>query len=199
MQLKTENRMGLVLRALVLVSACSGWTWAQTLSTRPAENTSPFDVLPLPTPMLPETSNTIALTVPAGTPLKVALDQEVRVQKVGQPVHGKITEPVYSFDKIVVPTGSEVTGKIAGIDGVSKMQRTLAALNANFSPDRRVHIEFDELVLADGRHLPLHTVVSPASQGVLQFVPANVKQPTGAAAARPPIETLIQNNACVGV
>jgi hypothetical protein len=181
-QLKTENRMGLVLRALVLVSACSGWTWAQTLSTRPAETTSPFDVLPLPTPILPETSNTIALTVPAGTPLKVALDQEVRVQKVGQPVHGKITEPVYSFDKIVVPAGSEVTGKVAHIDGVSKIQRTVAALNANFSPDRRVYIEFDELVLGDGRHLPLYTVVSPASQGVLQFVPANAKQPTGAAA-----------------
>jgi len=120
--------------------------------------------------------------VPAGTPLKVALDQEVRIQKVGQPVHGKVVEPVYCFDKIVVPAGSEVTGKIASIDGVSKMKRTEAAMNANFSPYRQAHVEFDELVLADGRHLPLHTIVSPASQGVLQFVPANAKENTGAAA-----------------
>jgi hypothetical protein len=72
-------------------------------------------------------------------------------------------------------------GKIAGIDGVSKMNRTAAAMNANFSPSRQVHIEFDELVLANGRHLPLQTIVSPASQGVLQFVPANAKENTSVA------------------
>ena len=118
----------------------------------------------------------------AGTPLKVALDQEVRIQKVGQSVHGKVVEPVYCFDKIVVPAGSEVNGKIASIDGVPKMKRTMDAMNANFSPYRQVHVKFDELVLADGRHLPLQTVVSPSSQGVLQFIPANAKENTGAAA-----------------
>jgi hypothetical protein len=55
-------------------------------------------------------------------------------------------------------------------------------MNADFSPPRRVHIQFDELVLANGTHLPLQTVVSPASQGVLQFVPANAKENTGVAA-----------------
>ena len=172
-----------ILWAVLLTSMCSGWTWGQTLTTRPAVPVPPSsDAVLLPAPALPEVSNSIPLTVPAGTPLKVALDQEVRIQKVGQPVHGRVVEPVYSFDKIVVPAGSEVTGKIAGIDGVSRMKRTVAAMNANFSPYRQVRIEFDELVLADGRHLPLHTVVSPASQGVLQFVPANAKENTGAAA-----------------
>jgi hypothetical protein len=172
-----------ILRNVLLISISSGWTWGQTLSTRPAEPRPPsVEVVPAPTPVLPEVSDSIPLTVPAGTPLKVALDQEVRVQKVGQAIHGKVVEPVYSFDQIVVPVGSEVTGKIASIDSVPKMQRTVAAMNANFSPYRQVHVEFDELVLADGRHLPLHTIVSPASQGVLQFVPANAKENTGAAA-----------------
>jgi hypothetical protein len=52
--------------------------------------------------------------------LKVALDQEVRVQKVGQPIHGKLVEPVYAFDKLVVPAGTEVIGQISAIDGVQK-------------------------------------------------------------------------------
>jgi hypothetical protein len=69
-----------------------------------------------------------------GTPLKVALDQEVRIRKMGQPVHGKVIEPVYAFDKLVVPAGSEVNGKIAQIEAVSKKKRTGAALNADFSP-----------------------------------------------------------------
>jgi hypothetical protein len=115
---------------------------------------------------------TIALEVPAGTPLPVVLDKEVRIQKTGQPIHGKIAEPVYAFDKLVVPAGSEVTGSVTRIAGVSALKRTLAALDANFSPSRNVEITFDQLVLPDGRRVPLHTQVSPASQGVLQFATA---------------------------
>jgi hypothetical protein len=112
---------------------------------------------------------TISLEVPAGTPLPVVLDKEVRIQKAGQPIHGKIAEPVYAFDKLVVPAGSEVTGSVTRIAGASALKRTYAALDANFSPSRDVTITFDQLVLPDGRRVPLHTQVSPASQGVLQF------------------------------
>src|SRR5580704_11668082 len=117
-------------------------------------------------------SPAISLEVPAGTPLPVVLDHEVRIKKIGQPIHGKIAEPVYAFDKLVVPAGSEVTGSVTQIAGVPALKRTLAALDANFSPTRDVAITFDQLVLPDGRRIPLHTQVSPASQGVLQFATA---------------------------
>jgi hypothetical protein len=115
----------------------------------------------------------IPLEVPVGTPLPVVLDKEVRIQKAGQPIHGKIAEPVYAFDKLVVPAGSEVTGSVTRISGVSGLKRTFAALDANFSPSRDVEITFDQLVLPGGRRVPLHTQVSPASQGVLQFATAS--------------------------
>jgi hypothetical protein len=114
----------------------------------------------------------IPLEVPAGTPLPVVLDKEVRIRKAGQPIHGKIAEPVYAFDRLVVPAGSEVTGSVIRIAGVPAMKRTMAALDANFSPTRDVEINFDQLVLPDGRRVPLRTQVSPASQGVLQFATA---------------------------
>jgi hypothetical protein len=114
----------------------------------------------------------IPLEVPAGTPLPVVLDQEVRLKKAGQPIHGKIAEPVYAFDKLVVPAGSEVTGSVTRIAGVSAMKRTISVLDANFSPSRDVEITFDQLILPDGRRVPLHTQVAPASQGVLQFASA---------------------------
>ena len=66
----------------------------------------------------------------------------------------------------------------SAIEGVSKTARTIAAMNANFSPTHQIRVEFDELHLADGRKIPLHTVVSPAS-GVLQFVPAGEKEKQG--------------------
>ena len=119
-----------------------------------------------------ESPAAIPLEVPIGTPLPVVLDKEVRIKKAGQPIHGKIAEAVYAFDKLVVPAGSEVTGSVTRIAGASVLRRTTAALDANFSPSRDVAITFDQLVLPDGRRVPLHTQVSPASQGVLQFATA---------------------------
>ncbi|MGH9503274.1 MAG: hypothetical protein ACRD20_10535 [Terriglobales bacterium] len=158
--------------ALFLAVLCHSLAAGQTLKVRPAGPAQPA----------PDSSQaaappaSIALTIPAGTPLKVALDRELRIRKVGQPVHGRIVEPVYAFDKLMVPAGSEVNGKIAGIEAVSKKRRTVAALNADFSPYREVHIEFNELVLADGRHLPVQTSVARGSGGVLQFVPAGAEK-----------------------
>ncbi len=156
---------------VLLVSLCAP---AQVLKTRPAESAAPTPAPP-PAPATPAPVS-IPLAVPAGAPLKIAVDQEVKIEKVGQPIHGKVVDPVYAFDKLVVPAGSEVVGKIAAIDPVSKKTRILDGMNANFSPFRQVHVEFDDLVLADGRHIPIHADISPASAGVLQFVSVKDKK-----------------------
>lgn len=162
--------------ALFLALLCHSWATGQTLKVRPAGPAQPTSNSNLPqTPA----AASIPLSVPAGTPLKVALDREVRIRSVGQSVHGKVMEPVYAFDRLVVPAGSEVNGRIAVIDGVSKRKRTVAALNGDFSPYREVHIDFDELVFADGRHLPMQTSVSRGASGVLQFVPAGAEKKVG--------------------
>jgi len=120
---------------------------------------------------------TIGLTVAKGSPLQVALDREVRVTKVGQPVHARIVEPVYALDRIVVPTGSEVIGEVTKIEAVSGGKRTLAALNVDFTPLRRVEVAFQELLLADGRRFPLHTRVTPGTGQVIELVTAaNAKE-----------------------
>src|SRR6266478_4790374 len=114
----------------------------------------------------------IALSLPRGTPLQVAFDQEVRIRRVGQPIHGRIVEPVYAFDRIVIPVGSEVTGEVRKIGAISGGKRTLAALDADFTPLRTVEVGFDNLRLADGRQFPLQTKVAPGSGQVIRFVAA---------------------------
>jgi hypothetical protein len=104
--------------------------------------------------------------------VEVALDKEVRIRKVGQSISGHVVEPMYAFDKLVVPVGTGVTGQITKIGGVSKGDRTLNALNAEFSPARRIDVEFNEFVLPDGKHLPIRTRVTPGSGRVIQFVTA---------------------------
>jgi hypothetical protein len=114
----------------------------------------------------------VALSIPKGTPLQVALDQEIRVKKVGQPIHGRIVEPVYAFDHLVIPIGSEVIGQVAKIGEIPGGKRTAAVLDADFTPERKVEVNFDDLVLADGRHIRLQSSVTPGSGQAIRFVAA---------------------------
>jgi len=155
--------------------AVNSWSFGQTLKPRPPASPEHKEELTEEKkgePQAPEPV-TVLMNVAAGTPIKIALDSEVRVREVGQPIHGKTTDPVYAFDKLLVPAGTTVNGKISAIDAVPKKKRTLEAMDANFSPVRAVHVQFDELVMADGRRISMHTVASPAPDGVLNFVPAN--------------------------
>jgi type IV secretory pathway VirB10-like protein len=131
---------------------------SSALAPRPADQPSPTETIPL--------------TVAKDTTLQVALDKEVRVQKVGQPIHGRIVEPVYAFDKLVIPVGTEVTGKIIRIESVSGGRRTAAALDADFTPPRATETEWSELLLPDGKRIPIHTAVAPGFAQVIQFVEA---------------------------
>jgi len=112
----------------------------------------------------------IALTVAKSTPLQIAVEKEVRVKKVGQPIHGRLVQPVYAFDRLVLPAGTEVNGHIARIEDVSGKKRALGILNADFTPARKTQVEFNELVLADGKHIPFQAVVTPGSGRVMQLV-----------------------------
>jgi hypothetical protein len=149
----------------------TGCCAAQTLKVRSPEE--PAKVAPAPPP--PSPMVTVDMSIPAGTPIKVALDSEVRIRKVGQSIHGKTIEPVYAFDKLLIPAGTTVTGKVSAIDPTGKKVRALDAMDGNFSPVHQVHVQFDELLMADGRLVPIQTKASPSPDGVLKFVSADAK------------------------
>jgi len=165
-----------VIATICLASSCAGWTRAQSsdpnnspvLKHRPAKASTET-----PKPIVKEN---IDLTVPKGAALVVVLDREVRIKAVGQPVHGHLAEPVYAFDQLFIPVGTEVNGKIKQVEGVSGTARTMAALNADLTPARQIEVEFTELVTADGKHIPIQTSVVPGSGQVLQFVSAAESQ-----------------------
>jgi hypothetical protein len=178
-ELRGEIDMALA-RALCTILLSLTWACALEAQEAPIPQLSPGSersserkpAPPSSEPAQPAPPQTVVLTVAQGSPLQVALDREVRVRKVGQPVHGRIVEPVYAFDRIVVPVGSEILGKVTKIETLSGGKRTQAALNADFTPRRKVEIGFDELVLGDGRRFPLHTSVTPGSGQVIELVTA---------------------------
>jgi hypothetical protein len=118
-------------------------------------------------------TQTIELTVPNGTPLQIALDKEVRVRKVGEPITGRVMQPVYVFDHLVIPVGAVATGRISAIDPVPGRTRTLEALNADFTPAHKLSVAFNELILPDGRHIDLHATIVPGSGQVIRLVTAD--------------------------
>ena len=95
--------------AISLLLLCSIAMPAQTNGTRqqPAPDTSKDPKL-LQRPSRSETADRAAekpaspqqiqLVVPAGTPIRIALSNRVRIAHEGEPVHGKVTDTVYAFE-----------------------------------------------------------------------------------------------------
>lgn len=100
------------------------------------------------------------VVVPSGVPLRVALERRVAIRQVGAPIRGRLVEPIYVFDRAVLPAGSIVEGHISDIGGVPVRRRLAAVMSGNFTPPREVHAQFDTLVLGDGSRHSLRT--SPA-------------------------------------
>jgi len=166
---------------MCLTCSCGRWAFAQDSSPPGSSSTNP-DANPVLKHRPAENLNAskpaiikenISLTVPKGAALQVVVDREIRVQKEGQAIHGRLLEPVYTFDKLVLPVGTEANGQIVRVEGVSASQRTLAALDANLSPTRKITVEFTELRLVDGRRIPIHTSVLPGSGQLIRFVTAS--------------------------
>ena len=112
----------------------------------------------------------IALQLPSGTPIRIALDQRVRVGHPGELVHGKVVESVYAFDQPVIPAGSVATGRVIKVTPASAPKRVLAYANGNFSPFRDYQVTFDTLTLADGKQLAIKTSVSAGTAEVVHLV-----------------------------
>src|ERR1039457_6709696 len=96
-------------------------------------------------------------TVPSGVPLRVALERRVAVKRAGEPIQARLVDPIYVYDRLVLPAGSVVEGHIAAIGGVPIGRRLQAFLYGNLTPPREVRAQFDALVLSDGSRLSLRT------------------------------------------
>ena len=108
------------------------------------------------------------LTVKEGFPLQVMLTEKLHF-KLGQPVRGKIVEPVYAFDREVIPSGTEVLGTITGFRKGGTWKRISSLLGADFTPVREPLISFDTLVLEDGTRIPIETTVEAGTDTLIRF------------------------------
>jgi hypothetical protein len=109
-------------------------------------------------------------TVSSGVPLRVALESRVAIKRAGEPIRGRLVDPIYVYDKLVVPAGSVVEGHIAWIGGVPAGRRISGILSGNFTPRREVRAQFDALTLGDGSRLSLLTAPSGGTAHTVSIV-----------------------------
>src|SRR5215472_398007 len=102
----------------------------------------------------PAHAERVELVATTGTPLRIAIDETTSLRSVGQPVHGTLVEPLYAYDRILLPAGARVTGHVESLDNPSRFARLRAWSSGDFSPNRRATIAFDA-VERDGKMIEL--------------------------------------------
>ncbi len=120
------------------------------------------------------------MTVPAGVPIRLYLTRRVP-KRAGAPVQAKVLDPMYAFDRQVIPAGAVVSGTVSRLQSISKWQRTRAILNGDFTPLHQALIQFTTLVMPDGRKLQLHTA---ESLGLNSIVPSRPPKKQSSSAAQ---------------
>src|SRR6516165_1570594 len=83
-------------------------------------------LLSLPSAASAQDASTVDLMLRPGRSMRVARDARVAIHHVGQPITGRLGEPVYVYDRIVLPIGCRLTGHTERIEQPSKKKRTLA-------------------------------------------------------------------------
>jgi hypothetical protein len=132
---------------------------------------------PAPAQATPEASALqVTLTVETGVPLRLILVDKLPIKRQDEPVVARLVEPVFSVDREVVPPGAEALGRIVKLRSVPRRLRVMAILNGDFTPLREPEIEFDTLVLKDGRRIALHTRTLPGSDTTVRIGGGNGKK-----------------------
>ena len=114
----------------------------------------------------------VPLVARAGRALRIALDRRVSVKQPGQQVSGRLIEPMYVYDRIVLPLGTRAIGHVETIQHASRGARVRAVLGGDLTPPRRAVIQFDTLVLDDGRSISVHTSATEGVEDVVLRVAA---------------------------
>jgi hypothetical protein len=126
--------------------------------------------LPLATSAQQDASRVVVpLLVPPGTPLRVQVDSTSFPKRVGDVVHAKLTQPIYAFDKEVVPAGTPVTGRIVGFSEASRMQRFQSILGGHFGSFEKPEVKFDTLLPAGEPPRPIATETAPSNGQIVEM------------------------------
>lgn len=98
---------------------------------------------------------TQAISIPAGTPLPVQLEDHLPM-RVGQPIRADLIYPVYVDNKLVLPEGTVLEGAVTALHS-NHSRRVTSRLRGDFTPFHTPVVRFTGILLSDGTTLPIST------------------------------------------
>jgi len=108
----------------------------------------------------------VPLVVDKGLALQLVLTDKLEF-KQNNLVHATVVEPVYAFDREVIPVGTEVEGSITGFERAGKWKRISSMLGGDFTPLNQPQITFQTLVLPGENRIAIETFVVPGNEKIV--------------------------------
>jgi hypothetical protein len=108
------------------------------------------------------------LTVPSGTLLRVEVTQRSRLRK-GNLMQGRLLEPIYADNRLLVPSGAVVRGKIVDLLPATRGKQWEAKFHGDFTRLREPVIEWTTLTRGDGEQFAVEGESTTGPGGTLYF------------------------------
>jgi hypothetical protein len=100
------------------------------------------------------------VTITPGKLLCIRLDKNAKM-KVGAGVTGTLVDTVFVRDQIAIAAGTRFIGHVAEIYDGPKSAHFKSMMDGDFTPPHEALVQFDYVVAADGRWLPIRTKPAP--------------------------------------
>jgi hypothetical protein len=141
-------KQGCLLRSrvsavLFVAISLAGSGWAQ-VHAAPRSTVADPDAIP-------------SLSIPAEVPLRLEITHTITL-KTGEPFRGRLTEPVYGPNRLLLPAGITADGVIFATPAADRGTRVNAKLDGDFTPLRLPVIRVTQLLMPSGERLSVDAV-----------------------------------------
>jgi hypothetical protein len=86
------------------------------------------------------------LVVPAGSVLRMRTEATTFPKRAGDVVHAQLTQPVFAFDREVLPAGTEVVGHVIAFSSPSRLRQIESMTSGHFGSFKKPEIQFDTVL-----------------------------------------------------
>jgi hypothetical protein len=107
------------------------------------------------------------ITVPRGVPLHIRVIHTAHLRK-GAAVEGVLTEPVYVYDRLVLPRDTPIRGSVSRLVPAERKTRIHALLNGDVTPLHDPVVDFDSIHIG-GEDIPLNSEALMRSEQMVSF------------------------------
>ncbi len=114
-----------------------------------------------------------AVVVAAGVPLHVHITKSADM-RVGAPVEGVLTQQVWVYDRLALPLGARVRGRVAALEPVPHDEHVKALLNGDVTPLRQAVVDFDRVRVGE-TDVPLESEGRMRPVTKVRFAPGEKK------------------------